>query len=82
MSASPQAAASPERVIADRGYASPATRAWLVERGIEPSIPARSNNTVATQQDGRELRRYRRRWLLERRIAWLQNFRRLVVRSE
>ena len=72
----------PERLIADRGYDSNRARAWLAERGIEPIIPARSNNTVATHQDGRKLRRYKRRWLIERSIAWLQNFRRLVVRYE
>ena len=31
---------------------------------------------------GRPLRRYRRRWKVERLFAWLQNFRRLVVRYE
>jgi IS4 transposase len=30
----------------------------------------------------RLLPRYRRRWKIERLIAWLQNFRRLVVRYE
>jgi transposase len=33
-------------------------------------------------QDGRKLRRYRRRWKIERTIAWIQNFRRLVVRYD
>lgn len=33
-------------------------------------------------QDGRPLRRYRRRWKIERLVAWLGNFRRLVVRYE
>ena len=33
-------------------------------------------------QDGRALRRYCRRWKMERLFAWLQNFRRLVVRYE
>jgi len=33
-------------------------------------------------QDGRPLRRYRRRWKVERLFAWLQNFRRIVVRYE
>ncbi|MDR3358629.1 MAG: transposase, partial [Desulfovibrio sp.] len=33
-------------------------------------------------QDGRPLRRYRRRWRVERLFAWLQNFRRIVVRYE
>ena len=33
-------------------------------------------------QDGRSLRRYQRRWKIERLFAWFQNFRRLVVRYE
>ena len=72
----------PERLIADKGYDSNAVRAALVAQGIEPIIPARSNNTVATHQDGRKLRRYRRRWHVERTHAWLQNFRRVLVRYE
>jgi transposase len=31
-------------------------------------------------QDGRVLRRYRRRWKVERLFAWLHNYRRIVVR--
>ena len=54
----------------------------LVKRGIDPIIPRRRNNTVATHQDGRKLRRYKRRWKVERSIGWLYNFRRLVVRYE
>ena len=73
---------TPERLIADRGYDSNQARETLVNRGIEPVIPARSNNTIATHQDGRSLRRYQRRWIIERTNAWLQNYRRLVVRYE
>lgn len=72
----------PDRLIADRGYDSNAVRAALDTRGIQPIIPARSNNRRATHQDGRCLRRYCRRWIVERSNAWLYNFRRLVVRYE
>ncbi|MBA3242692.1 MAG: IS5 family transposase [Acidobacteria bacterium] len=72
----------PQRLIADRGYDSNPARALLVSRDIEPIIPKRENNRVATHQDGRKLRRYRRRWIIERTNSWLQNFRRLVVRYE
>jgi transposase len=72
----------PKRLIADRGYDSNAVRVLLVKRDIEPIIPARSNNRVATPQDRRKLRRYKRRWIIERTNAWVQNFRRLVVRYE
>jgi transposase len=33
-------------------------------------------------QDGRPLRRYKRRWKVERLFAWLGNYRRLAVRYE
>jgi hypothetical protein len=38
----------PERLIADRGYDSNGARALLVKREIEPIIPKRRNNAVAT----------------------------------
>ncbi|MEE9240704.1 MAG: IS5 family transposase [bacterium] len=72
----------PKRLVAWGPYDSNAVRASLAARGIEPIIPARRNNTVATHQDGRRLRRYRRRWLVERTHAWLQNYRRVLVRYE
>ncbi len=72
----------PERLIADRGYDSNPLRARLAHRGIAPIIPARRNHQHATHQDGRKLRRYRRRWIVERTFAWLGHFRRLVIRYE
>jgi transposase len=63
-----------------RGYDSNSARALLVSREIEPIIPRRQNNRVATHQDGRKLRRYKRRWIIERPNSWLQNIRRLVGR--
>ena len=44
--------------------------------------PHRSNRVRPSKQDGRALRRYRRRWIIERTISWLQDFRRLVTRYE
>ena len=73
---------TPERLIGDRGYDSNAVRTFLRHRHIDPIIPKRSNNTRATDQDGRKLRRYKRRWIIERTNAWLQNFRRVLVRHE
>jgi len=72
----------PEQLIGDRGYDSNTVRTDLVKEGIEPIIPARGNNKKATHQDGRKLRKYRKRWIVERTNAWIQNFRRLVVRYE
>jgi transposase len=70
----------PKRIVADRGYDSDPLRKRLAERGIELICPYRSNNKKKKYQDGRKLRRYKRRWMVERTFAWLQNFRRLVVR--
>lgn len=72
----------PDELIADRGYDSNKARADLVGLNIEPIIPARENNRRATHQDGRKLRKYRRRWIIERTNAWIQNFRRVAMRYE
>ena len=72
----------PDRLIADKAYDSNGLRARLAKRGIEPLFPARSTSQAATHQDGRRLRRYRRRWKIERTFAWLLNFRRITVRWE
>ncbi len=72
----------PERVIADKAYDSDPLRERLAERDIELIAPHRRNRVRPKTQDGRALRRYRRRWHVERTFSWLQNFRRLVVRYE
>jgi len=72
----------PARVIADKGYDSDALRERLRRRGIALIAPHRSNRSRTPRQDGRVLRPYQRRWIVERSIAWLGNFRRLVVRYD
>jgi transposase len=72
----------PERLIGDRAYDSDPLDAILAERGIEMIAPHRRNRKKKKTQDGRKLRRYKRRWKVERLVAWLTNFRRLVVRYE
>jgi len=69
-------------VIADRGYDSDPLRERLSQRGIELIAPYRSNNQQRRYEDGRKLRRYKRRWIVERTNAWLGQFRRLLVRHE
>jgi transposase len=72
----------PDRLVGDKAYDSDALDSRLLEeRGVELISPHRSNRRSVTQ-DGRSLRRYRRRWKVERLFAWLHNFRRLVVRYE
>jgi transposase len=72
----------PKRVIADRAYDSDPLRERLKKRGIELIVPYRENNKRKKHQDGRKLRRYKRRWIIERTNAWLGQFRRLLVRHE
>lgn len=71
----------PERVIGDKAYTSQDLRAELKKENIELIAPDKEN-CVNKMQDGRKLRRYKRRWKVERVFAWLQNFRRLATRWE
>jgi len=70
----------PERLIGDKAYDSDALDAELAEQGIEMIAPQRRDRRKT--QDGRPLRRYKRRWKVERLFAWLQNFRRILTRFE
>lgn len=73
----------PQRLIGDKAYDSDGLdRRLQHERGLEMIAPHQDNRRKSPSQDGRPLRRYRRRWKIERLFAWLQNFRRLVVRYE
>ncbi len=72
----------PARLIGDKAYDSDPLDAELAERGIELIAPHRANRKKAATQDGRKLRRYRRRWKVERLWAWLQNFRRVATRFD
>ncbi len=74
--------ALPERLIGDRGYDSdPLDERLQREHGVELIAPHRKNKRKRTQ-DGRPLRRYLRRWKIERLFAWLKNYRRLSSRWE
>lgn len=72
----------PRRLLYDLAADSDELRTRLARRGIELVCPHRKNRNKPPTQDGRKLRRYRRRWKIERSISWLQNFRRLVTRYE
>lgn len=73
-------AKAPARVIGDKAYDSDKLDAQLALGGVEMIAPNRANRS--STQDGRPLRRYKRRWTVERTIAWLQNYRRLCIRWE
>lgn len=69
------------RLIGDKAYDSNALDADLRKRGIDMIAPNLSTRKDQNQ-DLRKLRRYRRRWLVERLFAWLMKSRRLVTRYE
>ena len=72
----------PRRMIGDKAYDSDPLDATLRKRGIALIAPHKTNRVRARTQDGRVLRRYRRRWKVERFFSWLFQFRRLVTRWE
>jgi len=74
----------PERLIGDKAYDSDRLDSEVLEQfGTEVIAPHRQGRRPdRVTQDGRPLRRFKRRWKVERLFAWLYNFRRLVVRYE
>ncbi len=73
----------PERIIGDKAYDSDRLDDDLAKQGIELIAPHRRNRKPENvTQDRRPLRRYRRRWKVERTISWIQNYRRLCIRWE
>jgi IS5 family transposase len=64
----------PDKLHADKGYASRANRRALRRRGIAPRIARKGMES--SQKLGRH------RWVVERTISWLNRYRRLKVRYE
>lgn len=73
---------TPANLVGDKAYDSDPLDAALRERGIEMIAPHRRNRTRPRTQDGRRLRRAKRRWIVERFFGWIQWKRRLLVRWE
>ena len=72
----------PARLIGDKAYDSDPLDAQLATQSVEMIAPHRRGRRRPKTQDGRVLRRYRRRWKIERLFAWLQNERRILTRHE
>lgn len=72
----------PERLIYDKAADADWLRSTLAGQNVELVCPHRKGRKRPKTQDGRKLRRYQHRWIIERTISWLQNFRRLVTRYE
>lgn len=64
----------PDAILADKAYDSTALREALQHRNIQPIIPRRG--TIGILGLGKI------RWVVERTIAWLHQFKRLAIRWE
>lgn len=70
----------PQRLIGDRAYDSDPLDQRLARQGVALIAPHRTNRSKPSTQDERVLRRYRRRWKIERLFAWLNKYKRVMVR--
>jgi transposase len=66
-------------LVADKGYDSDAFRQWLLERGIKPCIPPRSNRRNPSPYSKPS---YRRRHVVENFFERIKNFRRVSTRYD
>jgi transposase len=70
----------PRRLIGDRAFDTDPLDQTLAAQGICLIAPHRRNRTQPATQDGRALRRYRRRWKIARLLAWLNKYKRVLTR--
>jgi transposase len=54
----------------------------LQEQGIKLIAPHRKNRTAPKTQDGRQFRRYKKRWIVERYNAHTHNYRKITLNYE
>ena len=72
---------TPKLLIGDKAYDSdPLDHLLKSKYDISLVAPHKVNRVKENTQDGRQLRRYKRRWKVERFNAWVQNYRRVTVR--
>jgi transposase len=71
----------PERLIGEKAYDRDPLDHECMDLGVAMIAPHRANCKNQTQ-DALLLRRYKRRWKVERLFAWLQNYRRLITRFQ
>lgn len=74
--------ARPDDLVGDKAYDSDSLDEEMKKKGVNMIAPHRENRTKPKTQDGRALRRYRRRWLVERFFAWIGWNRRVLIRWE
>lgn len=69
-----------QRLIADKAYDSQPLRQQLAAQQIQLIAPHMCNRRQPKTQDGRLLRRHRKRWKIERTIGWTTSSRRITIR--
>lgn len=72
----------PDMIIADKGYDAQWLRNAIARRGIRHKIPKRRKRGTTEQPKYNDtiMPYYRTRWIVERTIAWLMNYRRITIR--
>ena len=73
----------PTLLIGDKAYDSDPLDQYLkATYAVGLIAPHKANRVKAKTQDGRQFRRYKKRWKIERFNAWVQNYRRVTIRWE
>lgn len=72
----------PVRLAGDKGYRMDRIDEALIERGIIPVIPAKSNEDRSGRPVDFDKANYRRRSIVEQLIGWLKECRRVATRYE
>jgi len=68
----------PQHLCGDKGYDCDAIRTSLRRRGYQPHIKSRFEERIEKRTCGKRARR----WVAERAFAWLNRYRRILVRWE
>lgn len=71
----------PRKLAGDKGYSAAELRDWLTERGIQPVIPHKANET-ACRTASFDAEAYRQRSAIEQCVGWLKEYRRIGTRFE
>jgi transposase len=69
-------------LIYDRAADSDPLRDRLAKRNLRLVAPHRKNRRKPSRNDGRTLRKYKRRYVVERTFAWFHHYRRAAVRYD
>ena len=72
----------PNKLIGDKAFDSAKLAQMLCDQRFVELIAPKRKGTYRRKQDGRSLRRYKRRWKVERLFAWLKRYRRIAMRWE